>query len=105
LWSSQGLKDGPIVFILVLAILLTLQLGEKFSFKNTVFLCLILATLISFRFYLFYMMTAAVLGAFIIGTRDLTLSRFISQFLVVIGIGIGLTYLGVLRTAQQQAGY
>src|SRR2546421_7733445 len=105
LWSSQGLKDGPIVFILVLAILLTLQLGEKFSFKNTVLLCLIVATLISFRFYLFYMMTAAVLGAFIIGTRDLTLSRFISQFLVVIGIGIGLTYLGVLRTAQQQAGY
>ena len=105
LWSSQGLKDGPIVFILVLAILLTLQLGEKFSFKNTVLLCLILATLISFRFYLFYMMTAAVLGAFIIGTRELTLSRFISQFLVVIGIGIGLTYLGVLRTAQQQAGY
>src|SRR5436309_14566700 len=105
LWSSQGLKDGPIVFILVLAILLTLQLGEKFSFKNTVMLCLVLATLISFRFYLFYMMTAAVLGAFIIGTRELTLSRFISQFLVVIGIGIGLTYLGVLRTAQQQAGY
>ncbi len=105
LWSSQGLKDGPIVFILVLAILLTLQLGEKFSFRNTVFLCLVLATLISFRFYLFYMMTAAVLGAFIIGTRELTLSRFISQFLVVIGIGIGLTYLGVLRTAQHQAGY
>ena len=105
LWSSQGLKDGPIVFILVLAILLTLQLGEKFSLKNTIILCLVLATLISFRFYLFYMMTAAVLGAFIIGTRELTLSRFISQFLVVIGIGIGLTYLGVLRTAQQQAGY
>ncbi len=105
LWSSQGLKDGPIVFILVLAILLTLQLGERFSFRNTVFLCLVLATLISFRFYLFYMMTAAVLGAFIIGTREFTLSRFISQFLVVIGIGIGLTYLGVLRTAQQQAGY
>jgi len=105
LWSSQGLKDGPIVFILVLAILLTLQLGEKFSFRNTVFLCLVLATLISFRFYLFYMMAAAVLGAFIIGTRELTLSRFVRQFLVVIGIGIGLTYLGVLRTAQQQTGY
>ena len=51
------------------------------------------------------MMTAAVAGAFIIGTRELTLSRFIRQSLVVIGIGIGLTYLGVLRTAQQQAGY
>src|SRR5256886_791658 len=105
LWSSQGLKDGPIVFLLVLAILLTLKLGEKLTFMNAAVLCLVLATLISFRFYLFYMMTAAVAGAFIIGTRELTLSRFISQFLVIIGIGIGLTYLGVLRTAQQQAGY
>ena len=105
LWSSQGLKDGPIVFILVLAILLTLQLGERFSFKNTVGLCLILATLISFRFYLFYMMTAAVLGAFIIGTREFTLASFIRQFLVVIGIGVALTYMGVLQRAQQQAGY
>jgi len=105
LWSSQGLKDGPIVFILVLAILLTLQLGERFSFKNTVGLCLVLATLISFRFYLFYMMTAAVLGAFIIGTREFTLASFIRQFLVVIGIGVALTYMGVLQRAQQQAGY
>src|SRR5947208_1246927 len=105
LWSSQGLKDGPIVFLLVLAILLTLQLGEKFSFRNTVILCLVLATLISFRFYLFYMMTAAVLGAFIIGTREFTLSSFIRQLLVVIGIGVALTYMGVLRRAQQQAGY
>src|SRR5205807_3916423 len=105
LWSSQGLKDGPIVFLLVLAILLTLRLGESFSLKNTVILCLVLATLISFRFYLFYMMTAAVLGAFIIGTREFTLSSFIRQLLVVIGIGVALTYMGVLRTAQQQAGY
>jgi 4-amino-4-deoxy-L-arabinose transferase-like glycosyltransferase len=105
LWSSQGLKDGPIVFLLVLATLLTLQLGEKFSLKNSIILCLILSTLISFRFYLFYMMTAAVLGAFIIGTREFTLSSFIRQLLVVVGIGLALTYMGVLQRAEQQAGY
>jgi 4-amino-4-deoxy-L-arabinose transferase-like glycosyltransferase len=105
LWSSQGLKDGPIVFLLVLAILLTLRLGEKFSLKNTAILCVVLATLISFRFYLFYMMTAAVLGAFIIGTREFTVASFVRQLLVVMAIGVGLTYMGVLRTAQRQAGY
>src|SRR5437667_5756059 len=52
LWSSQGLKDGPIVFLLVLAILLTLKLGEKLTLMNVAILCLILAALISFRFYL-----------------------------------------------------
>ena len=105
LWSSQGLKDGPIVLLLVLAILVTLQLAEKFSLKNVVILCLVLATLISFRFYLFYMMTAAVLGAFIIGTREFTMATFVRQFVVVIGIGMGLTYMGVLQRARQQAGY
>jgi len=105
LLSSQGLKDGPIVFLLVLGILLTLQMGERFSFKNTVGLCLVLATLISFRFYLFYMMTAALLGAFVIGMREFTLSSFIRQLLVVVGIGLTLTYMGVLQRAQQQAGY
>src|SRR5205809_204898 len=31
LWSSQGLKDGPIVFLLVLSMLATLKLGNRFS--------------------------------------------------------------------------
>src|ERR1044072_8015230 len=33
LWSSQGLKDGPIVFLLALTILATLKLGQKLTFK------------------------------------------------------------------------
>ncbi len=105
LWSSLGLKDGPIVFLLVLAILLTLKLGEKFSLVNVVMLCLILATLISVRFYIFYMITAAVVGTFVIGTREMTLFSFIRQLLIVAVIGLTLTYMGVLRRAQQQAGY
>jgi Dolichyl-phosphate-mannose-protein mannosyltransferase len=105
LWSSQGLKDGPIVFLLVLAILMTLRLGDHFSFKNAAMLCAILATLISFRFYLFYMITAAVMGAFIVGTRKFTALTFVRQFAIIVGIGLALTYLGVLKRAQQQAGY
>ncbi|HEX8336890.1 MAG TPA: glycosyltransferase family 39 protein, partial [Pyrinomonadaceae bacterium] len=33
LWSSQGLKDGPIVLLLALTMLATLKLGEKLSAK------------------------------------------------------------------------
>src|SRR5919112_156880 len=33
LWSSQGLKDGPIIFLLALAMLATLRLGERVSVK------------------------------------------------------------------------
>ncbi len=105
LWSSQGLKDAPIVFLLALAILLTLKLTEKFNVINALSLCLVLASIISFRFYIFFMITVAVVGAFIIGTGKLTPTTFIRQLLVVACIGTALTYMGVLRLAQQQAGF
>src|SRR5713226_8649639 len=36
LWSAQGLKDGPIVFLLAVSILATLKLGDKFNVKYMV---------------------------------------------------------------------
>lgn len=53
LWSSQGLKDGPIVFFLVLAIHTTMKLGEKFSWKNVAILTVALFLVLAFRFYIF----------------------------------------------------
>jgi hypothetical protein len=105
LWSSQGLKDGPIVFMLVVSVLLTLRLGEKFSIKNAVFLAITLATLTTFRFYLFYMVAAAIIGAFTIGMREFTAVSFIRQLLLLVGLGLALTYLGVIRTANLQVEY
>ncbi|MEK6281551.1 MAG: glycosyltransferase family 39 protein [Acidobacteriota bacterium] len=105
LWSSQGLKDGPIVFMLALSVLLTLRLGEKFSFRNALVLAAVLATLTTFRFYLFFMVVAAIVGAFTIGMKEFTAAGFVRQLLLVIGIGLALTYLGVIRTANLQFGY
>lgn len=105
LWSSQGLKDGPIVFMLALSVLLTLRLGEKFSLKNAVLLGITLATLTTFRFYLFYMVVAAIVGAFTIGMREFTATSFVRQLLLIVGIGLALTYLGVIRTANLQLEY
>ena len=47
LWSSQGLKDGPIVFLLALAILCTLKLGEKLSLKYVAVLAFALLGLVA----------------------------------------------------------
>jgi hypothetical protein len=105
LWSSQGLKDGPIVFMLALSVLLTLRLGEKFSTRNALLLGLTLATLTTFRFYLFYMVVAAIVGAFSIGMKEFTVISFVRQLLIVIGLGLGLTYLGVIQTANVQFGF
>lgn len=102
LWSAQGLKDGPIVFMLAISMLATLKLGEKLSFKYLAILACSLFALLSLRFYVFYMMAAAVAGAFIIGMRTITAQSFARQFVVIITIGLALTYFGVTRYANTQ---
>ncbi len=103
LWSSQGLKDGPIVFCLALAILATLKLGEKFTFKYVVILVCSLFAVLSLRFYVFYMLGVAIGGAFVVGMQKLTATNFVRQFVVMVFLGLSLTYLGVTRYANIQA--
>src|SRR5688500_1744766 len=102
LWSAQGLKDGPIVFLLAVVMLATLKLGERFSTKYATVMILALYGLLCFRFYIFYMTVAAVVGAFLIGMRPVSSRSLVRQFAIVLAIGLGLTYMGVLRTAGAQ---
>ncbi|MFN2492457.1 MAG: glycosyltransferase family 39 protein [Pyrinomonadaceae bacterium] len=102
LWSSQGLKDGPIVFFLALAILATLKLGQKLSPKYLLILVISLFAILSLRFYVFYMISVAVAGAFVIGMQKVNATSFIRQLAVVILLGLSLTYLGVTRYANVQ---
>ncbi|MCY7348201.1 MAG: phospholipid carrier-dependent glycosyltransferase [Pyrinomonadaceae bacterium] len=97
-WSGQLLKDGIIIFLLVLAITMVLQLQRKFSYVNTALLVLSLFGILSLRFYIFYMVAVAVVGAFIVGFSNSSASIFRRVFVLVI-MGLGLTYLGVLREA------
>jgi hypothetical protein len=103
LWSSQGLKDGPIVFCLAVTILATLKLGQKFEVKYVVILVCSLFAVLSLRFYVFYMLSVAIAGAFVIGMQRLSATSFVRQFVVIVIIGLSLTYLGVTRYANVQA--
>src|SRR6185436_1364715 len=76
LWSAQGLKDGPVVLCLAMAILATLRLGEKLTLKYILVLILALIALIALRFYVFYMISVAIAGAFIIGMQRVTATSF-----------------------------
>jgi|SRR5688572_13703362 len=102
LWSSQGLKDGPIVLFLALAILATLKVSERLSAKHLGALVLALLGLLTFRFYVFYMMCVAVVGAFVIGLQSVTAKSFARQFVALMILGLGLTYFGVTRSATLQ---
>ena len=102
LWSSQGLKDGPIVFCLALSILATLKLGEKLSVRYILVLVCALLAVLSLRFYVFYMLCAAIAGAFVIGMQTVTATSFARQLSAVLIIGLALTYFGVTRSAGVQ---
>ena len=99
LWSSQALKDGLIILTLALAILATLRLMEKITARYVVILTLSLMALLSLRFYIFYMMSAAVAGSFIIGMKSLSAQSFIHRFVAVAAIGLAFTWFGVLQSA------
>jgi hypothetical protein len=102
LWSAQGLKDGPIVFLLAVSMLATLKLGERFNVKYLVALALALCALLTLRFYVFYIVVVAVTAAFILGRRPLTAKSFVRQFIIMMTIGLVLAYFGVSRYASAQ---
>ncbi|MGZ8843423.1 MAG: glycosyltransferase family 39 protein [Pyrinomonadaceae bacterium] len=102
LWSCQGLKDGPIIFLLTLSMLAILKLGDKFSVKYLTALALALICLLTLRFYIFYIVLIAVVAAFLLGRRQLTAQSFARQMIIMMVIGLALAYFGVSRYATQQ---
>lgn len=99
LWSSLGLKDGPIIFILALAMLCTLQLLEKLSLTYIVILILSLFSLIGLRFYIAYILVVSIVGGFLIGSKNILGLGILRQVALLAIIGISITYFGVFRYA------
>ena len=102
LWSAQGLKDAPIVFFLAVSIFATLKLAKKLNALYLIILVVSLFGVLAFRFYIFYMLAAAIAGSFIIGMRAVTAQSIARQFVVIVFLGLSLMYLGVTRYASLQ---
>ncbi|MDQ3801014.1 MAG: hypothetical protein M3384_16450 [Acidobacteriota bacterium] len=101
LWSCQLLKDGFIIFLLILTMALVMQLQEKFDYISLALLILSLFCILALRFYIFYMVAIAVVGSFVIGLSN-SAQAIVRRSLVIIFVGLSLTYLGVLRTANTE---
>ena len=102
LWSSQALKDALIILALALCILATIRLMEKITIRYIVVLGICLAGLLSLRFYIFYMMAAAVGGSFVIGMKSADARNFLQRFVAIGLIGMAFTWFGVIRFATVQ---
>jgi 4-amino-4-deoxy-L-arabinose transferase-like glycosyltransferase len=100
LWSAQGLKDGPIMFMLAVSILSTLKLREKFSVKWLMILICASLGVLAFRFYVFYMLVIAISGALFIGSRTPNALSLARQFALLIVLALTMTVFGSIMGAR-----
>ena len=99
LWSAQGLKDGPVMFLLALAFLTFLKLEDSLRLSYCVVLACALICLLSLRFYIFYIVIASIVGAYVLGLRTSKSQNLLRQFVAIALVGVGLTFISVTRSA------
>ncbi|MCO6509862.1 MAG: glycosyltransferase family 39 protein [Aridibacter famidurans] len=100
-WSGQLLKDGLIIFFLVLTITMVLEVHKKISYVNLALLLLSLGAILSLRSYIFYMVAVAVVGMFFVGLAK-SQRAMIASFLGLVVVGVAFTYLGGLQSTSQE---
>lgn len=100
IWSSQLLKDGLIIFLLILVMTMVLKLQEKFDYLSVLILILALFGIISLRFYIFYVVAVAVVGSFVIGSSK-NQQTIVKRLAACLLIGAGLAYLGGIQTVSE----
>lgn len=103
-WSSQLMKDGLIIFLLVCTMTMVLQLQKKFSLLAVAVLVFSMFGIMSLRFYIFYMVAVAVAGSFVVGAGNSGFSIF-RRVAAAVVIGLALTYLGVTRNTVELEKY
>src|SRR6266849_3510492 len=101
IWSSQGLKDGPIIFLLALSMLAAVKLRAKLQVKWVLILALTLLALLALRFYIFYMVILAIVSGLFFGIGS-SAKSFIRQVIAMLVIALALFYFGATRFASSQ---
>ncbi len=102
LWSSLGLKDALIVFLLATTMLCTLRLLDQLRLSYLLLLLLSLFGLYGLRFYIFYMMLIAIVGGFLIGSRSITGFVIVRQIVLLIIVIGSVAYLGAVRNTSTE---
>lgn len=99
IWTGQILKDGLMVFLIVVVMLMLLRLREKLDYFSIGILVLALLGILSLRFYIFYIMLVAVIGSFAIAFSNST-KTILRNTVILALITAGLSYFGVGEKAE-----
>lgn len=101
IWSAQIMKDGFMVFLVILCIYLLIKLQEKFTVPIILLLILTLFGILTLRFYVFYFALFTCVGSFIFGSERVVANNL--KLTVVIGvIVLVLSYTGVATIGKEQ---
>ena len=100
IWSGQLLKDGFIIFLLVLAITMVLRLQERLNLLALALLIFSIGGILTLRFYIFYMVAVAVVGSFVVGISN-SPGSLVRRTMVLVVLGLGVTYIGITRNATE----
>ena len=101
IWSSQVLKDGFVVFFVVLVIYFLTKLQEQFNWLDVVFLLLSLFAVFSLRNYVFYFAAFACVGSFAFGSERVLANNF--RWLGIMTLLVAaFAYTGALSVGTEQ---
>lgn len=102
LWTSQEMKDGPIILCLSLCVLFTLRVRAKPDIRSFILLLASLACLYTLRHYMSYITFAAVAGTLLLTTKHkFSALRVLQGALMVTFIGLAMAYFGAGETARK----
>ncbi len=104
LWSSQMLKDGFILFFIVLSMACIIQLYQKFNILPVFLLLVSLFALYALRSYIFYMVAASIVGSFIVGAGR-TSAAVGKRMAVLLVLVTAVGYFGFGSSGVETEGY
>ncbi|MFN3329360.1 MAG: phospholipid carrier-dependent glycosyltransferase, partial [Pyrinomonadaceae bacterium] len=94
-WSSFMLKDGIIIFLLAISMLMVNRLQRAFNPLYLTVLGFSLFGIVALRFYIFPMTVMAIVATFLIGiTTEASKSTVLKKIVLFLIIGILITYIG-----------
>jgi 4-amino-4-deoxy-L-arabinose transferase-like glycosyltransferase len=99
-WSSFLLKDGLMMFFLVVTVFCLLRLQKKFNYFDIGAVFVSLVAIAGLRFYIFPVLVLGVFASLLIGTNNSTRS-LVSRILTTVVLGVVLSYFGVASVVQK----
>jgi hypothetical protein len=100
-WSGAMYKDPAIQFCIAVCIYCVLRLNEKFALKFLVFFIAAALALMTFRFYVCYIVVITTLSTFLLTQRRGILESFFVQ-IIFVGLFLGAFAFGVSRERLDQ---